>query len=39
MIFRRLAGQGLHEQHALETPPNRRRKTASRGQCELFDGG
>ena len=30
MIFRRLAGQDLHEQRALETPPNRPRKTASR---------
>jgi hypothetical protein len=28
-----------HEQNALETPRKRPRKTASRGQRELFDGG
>jgi hypothetical protein len=38
MIFRRLARQELHEQHALETPPDRARKVTSRGQRELFDG-
>ncbi len=37
MIFRRLARQELHGQHALETLP--KRKGASRGQRELFDGG
>ena len=39
MIFGRLAGQDLHKQHVLETPPNHLRKTASRGQREMFDGG
>lgn len=39
MIFRRLAGQELHEQHALEASAKRPRKIAPRGQRELFDGG
>jgi len=29
----------LHERNALETPPERPRKTASRGQGELFERG
>ena len=39
MISGRLSEPELHGHNALETPPNRPRKTASRGQRELFDGG
>jgi hypothetical protein len=39
MIFGRPARQELHAQNALETPPDRPRQTASRGQGELFESG